>query len=188
MLLLDGSRRCRQANQAALRLFGLAHTSLIGRRLDELVATPTPEDLQAHWETILAAGQGAGTLMVRGSGVGAVKVRFSATPNIAGGLHLLILISAHHELEVASDSTCARLTGRESEVLALVAEGCSGHDVAERLGIAPETVRRHIANGRCKLGARTRAHAVALGLARGAIRWPSTDATGADCLPGDEGH
>jgi DNA-binding NarL/FixJ family response regulator len=67
------------------------------------------------------------------------------------------------------------LSSREREVLTGLARGERGAELAERLHIAPDTVRRHVANARQKLGARTRVHAVALALHRGQIRPPLDD-------------
>ena len=50
-----------------------------------------------------------------------------------------------------------RLTGRELEVLSLVADGLSNAMVAQRLVISEHTVHRHIANIFAKLGVSTRA-------------------------------
>jgi LuxR family transcriptional regulator, maltose regulon positive regulatory protein len=54
-----------------------------------------------------------------------------------------------------------RLTGRELEVLRLVAAGHSNAMIAERLVISEHTVHRHVANIFAKLGVSTRAAAVA---------------------------
>jgi LuxR family transcriptional regulator, maltose regulon positive regulatory protein len=54
-----------------------------------------------------------------------------------------------------------RLTGRELEVLRLVADGLSNAKVAERLVISEHTVHRHVANIFVKLAVSTRAAAVA---------------------------
>ena len=62
---------------------------------------------------------------------------------------------------VERQSGCAPLTPREREVLDLVAEGLRNADVAERLSIAPGTVRRHLENAYAKLGVHTRTAAVA---------------------------
>jgi len=59
------------------------------------------------------------------------------------------------------------LTPRERQVLALVAEGLSGSRISRRLGIQPSTVRTHVEHARDKLGATTRAQAVACALAQG---------------------
>jgi DNA-binding CsgD family transcriptional regulator len=52
-----------------------------------------------------------------------------------------------------------RLSARESEVLALVADGLTNAEIALRLGIGRPTVVRIVANASAKLGATTRAQA-----------------------------
>jgi pimeloyl-ACP methyl ester carboxylesterase/DNA-binding CsgD family transcriptional regulator len=61
------------------------------------------------------------------------------------------------------------LTGRETEVLALIANGLSDREIAERLVLSPHTVHRHVANVRTKLGLPTRAAAVAAAAKRGLL-------------------
>ncbi len=61
------------------------------------------------------------------------------------------------------------LSVREREVLALLADGMSGEEVAKRLFLSPETVRTHIRNTMAKLEADTRVHAIAIALRRGEI-------------------
>ncbi|WP_421121418.1 ATP-binding protein [Aquihabitans daechungensis] len=56
------------------------------------------------------------------------------------------------------------LTPREQEVLALVAEGLSNADVAERLYISPRTAAVHVSNILAKLGASSRTEAAAWSL------------------------
>jgi ATP/maltotriose-dependent transcriptional regulator MalT len=53
------------------------------------------------------------------------------------------------------------VTARERAVLRLIGQGFSNKEIARRLNIAPETVKSHIARILPKLGANTRAHAVA---------------------------
>ena len=53
------------------------------------------------------------------------------------------------------------LSGREREVLALVASGLSDQEIAEQLGLSRHTVHRHVANIRHKLGRGSRTAAVA---------------------------
>ncbi len=61
------------------------------------------------------------------------------------------------------------LTPREREVVALLAEGLTGEEIAERLYVSPETVRTHVRNAMEKLEANTRVHAVAIALRQGEI-------------------
>jgi DNA-binding CsgD family transcriptional regulator len=61
-------------------------------------------------------------------------------------------------------------SSREREVLALLAGGATDRQVAASLHLSPATVRTHVRNAKAKLGARTRAQAVALALQRHLIR------------------
>jgi pimeloyl-ACP methyl ester carboxylesterase/DNA-binding CsgD family transcriptional regulator len=56
------------------------------------------------------------------------------------------------------------LTGREAEVLTLVASGHSNKEIAQQLSLSVHTVQRHIANIYRKIGARGRADATAYAL------------------------
>ena len=59
------------------------------------------------------------------------------------------------------------LTRREAEVLALVAQGLSNRQIAERLVVSEHTVHRHVANIFVRLGVSSRAAAVAIAAASG---------------------
>jgi len=61
------------------------------------------------------------------------------------------------------------LSPREREILALLAEGLGNKIVAARLGISEHTVKTHVASIFQKLGADTRAEAVAIGARTGLI-------------------
>ncbi|MFJ3635812.1 response regulator [Streptomyces sp. NPDC090112] len=54
----------------------------------------------------------------------------------------------------------ARLTDREADVLRLMATGLSNHEVSERLGVGPQTVKTHVASVLAKTGSRDRTQAV----------------------------
>jgi DNA-binding NarL/FixJ family response regulator len=62
-----------------------------------------------------------------------------------------------------------RLTEREREILALLAEGLSNRAAGERLGIAERTVKFHVGEILARLGASNRAQAVAIAKARGIV-------------------
>ena len=52
------------------------------------------------------------------------------------------------------------LTGREHQILELVAAGRSNTDIADRLGVAPKTIRNHVSTIFAKLQVRDRAEAI----------------------------
>jgi DNA-binding NarL/FixJ family response regulator len=63
----------------------------------------------------------------------------------------------------------AALSPREREVVALVAQGLTNRQIAERLDIGPETVKTLIGRAFAKLGVRRRAEAVAAAHDRGLL-------------------
>ena len=63
-----------------------------------------------------------------------------------------------------------RLTDREREVVALVAEGLSNEEIAERLIVSPATAKTHVSRAMVKLGARDRAQLVVLAYESGLVR------------------
>jgi len=58
------------------------------------------------------------------------------------------------------------LSGREREILGLLANGMNGTAISRELMISSETVRTHVRNAMRKLTAKTRVHAVTLALKR----------------------
>jgi pimeloyl-ACP methyl ester carboxylesterase/DNA-binding CsgD family transcriptional regulator len=63
-----------------------------------------------------------------------------------------------------------QLSGREQEVLALVARGATDRQIAAALVVSPHTVHRHVANIRDKLGVPSRAAAAAWAAEHGLTR------------------
>jgi DNA-binding CsgD family transcriptional regulator len=61
------------------------------------------------------------------------------------------------------------LTPRERQIVEMLAGGATGEQIAERLVLSPETVQKHVHNAKRKLGAETRAHLIAIAIARGVL-------------------
>ncbi|MFF7019980.1 response regulator [Streptomyces klenkii] len=63
----------------------------------------------------------------------------------------------------------AELTGREEEVLRLMATGLSNPEIAQSLMVSLETVKTHVGNVLTKLGAQNRTHAVVIAYESGLV-------------------
>jgi DNA-binding NarL/FixJ family response regulator len=61
--------------------------------------------------------------------------------------------------EYPTDPALGALTAREREVVRLLADGLTDHEIAEALTLSPRTVEMHVSNILHKLGARNRAEA-----------------------------
>jgi two-component system, NarL family, response regulator len=71
---------------------------------------------------------------------------------------------AERFVDPATDRGRPLLTRRQRQILQLYADGQSTATVAKRLGLSTETVRTHTKASLSRLGARDRAHAVAIAL------------------------
>ena len=72
-------------------------------------------------------------------------------------------------IRIGNDTGTAALSGREQEILALLADGLVNKQIAARLGISTNTVKTHLELLFEKLGVATRAEAVATGVKRGLL-------------------
>lgn len=63
------------------------------------------------------------------------------------------------DLAGSTDPILGMLTPREAEILRLLADGLTDHEVAEALTLSPRTVETHVGHVLHKLGARNRAEA-----------------------------
>jgi DNA-binding NarL/FixJ family response regulator len=100
-----------------------------------------------------------------------LTVDYSATANVEPGRHLSILMFPPAEAQMPSppEPGGRTLTKREREVLGMVAMGRGTSRIAAELGVSTSTVETHVRHCLDKLGARNRAHAIALGLRAGEI-------------------
>lgn len=103
-----------------------------------------------------------------GQKVAAVESLLVAEERAAAHGHAPFLQRIHRSLRLAGEHRAAprsrdgALTGRERDVLGLVAEGLSNDDIAQRMGIGRPTVVRLIRTASLKLGAKNRAQAAVL--------------------------
>jgi DNA-binding NarL/FixJ family response regulator len=111
------------------------------------------------------------------AGVRAILPRHSNMVAVRAALEAveqdLIVYAAGDDRLQRSDSDVVDLveplTGREREVLEMLAQGRGNKDIAGRLKISEHTVKFHVASILGKLGAGTRTEAVSIALRRGLI-------------------
>jgi DNA-binding NarL/FixJ family response regulator len=82
----------------------------------------------------------------------------------------LIAEFASRAKEPARATELDHLTDREREVMALVAEGLSNEEIAERLIVSPATAKTHVSRAMIKLNARDRAQLVVFAYESGLVR------------------
>ena len=100
--------------------------------------------------------------------VGVISLAFEALTDVAPADRAAIEIASlvvHERMRCLTKVQAAHrsppLSARERDCMAFVADGLSDNEIADVLGLASPTVAAHIKNARAKLGARTRAQAVA---------------------------
>jgi PAS domain S-box-containing protein len=170
MVLLDDDRRHIEVNGAYVQLLGYRPSELIGRPVYELRADGSAVSAE-RWHAALRQKQFTGMVeLVRADG-GSVTVEFAGHPEVVTGRQLVLFVGlraarrARMREESDPGSTRPDLSGRELEVVKLLAMGLNGPQVAEELRIAHNTVRTHTRNAMTKVGARSRAQLVAMSLA-----------------------
>lgn len=70
---------------------------------------------------------------------------------------------------VAPQRGVSALTGRERDVLVLVAQGCSNRDIGRELGVGERTVQTHLSNVLAKLGLASRTQAALWAVREGLV-------------------
>ena len=171
VLLADEERRCVDANSAACTFLRATRNHLLGGSIDNWLPADEREPLRAAWAKLLQRGSVAGRIRMRVLPGAVASVDFTATAHVAPHRHLLILSPPAGAGETAATDFAngTAMSAREREVMELVAAGATTDQVAGRLVISQETVRRHVKNAMAKLDANTRAQAVAIALRRGEL-------------------
>lgn len=189
MLIADDQRRWVTANNAACELLGIAQEEVSWHTMDDFTPPSERPRLERQWASFLSSGEAEGWYQLYVPGRGPLPVEFSGIANVLPARHLSVFIPAEEAANRGAAETLVReaawtpvaargrgrpeLTVREREVMTLVASGLQSGDLAKRLFLSPETVKSHVQNAMGKLGARTRAHAVAIALLSGEITWKS---------------
>lgn len=180
MTMADNDRLHVAANPPARLVFRLTAAEILQRRIDDLTPPHMLPTLYERWGRLMSEGAVAGpyeVLFPDGSGL---RIQYCALGNALPGQHLIVFLPAQWSLdelvehEAVPDEPLTRsLTRREREVLSLIAAGADRQEIAAELTISGATVRTHVRNLLRKLGARNRAHAIALAMQHGLLELPS---------------
>ncbi len=170
MLVVDDERRYVDANDAACTMLGMTRADILRRRIDDLTPPEARAQLAASWRAFLREGVRVETFAFALPSGRRVRADASGVANVGPGRHLAILVPLRERPQGSGAPPLARpLSQREREVLRLLALGRDGPQIAAQLVLSPATVRTHVNNAMRKLGARTRAHAIALALRDGLV-------------------
>jgi DNA-binding CsgD family transcriptional regulator len=165
-----------------LRVAVLARDAATRSRLASLVARSGHEivEMTASPDAVLSDGATGDALPAPAVAVGSEETELpghlpphatlgqidAALRAVAAGLSVRVPSPRNRAFAPLAEEAGPVLTPREIEVLAALRDGLSNKAAARRLGISPHTVKFHIESLFKKLGAASRAEAVAKGLKR----------------------
>jgi DNA-binding CsgD family transcriptional regulator len=175
MLMVDNERRYIEVNPAARLFFRMSLQELRQRRIDDLTAD-WPEMI-ARWEDLMEQGTLSDRHCLTLKDGSSLCIFYAAQANALPGHHLIVFVPADwpgdelDELQpgAGGDELLSSLSGRQREVLRLVAMGANASQIAAELSISEATVRTHVKNILGRLGVHNRAHAVALAMTQGLL-------------------
>jgi len=172
--LADREGRIRWLNAEALARFGDAR----GRLLSSLAAPDHAQRAREQLAKKVVGGAGRTDFEIDVIGldgkrttwcVSSVPVRRDSAVVGVFGVARLCGDGVRERPEIRAAASASRLTPRQREVLALLADGASTTQIATTLGLAEETVRNHIRQLLRRLGVHTRLAAVAYARREGLI-------------------
>jgi DNA-binding CsgD family transcriptional regulator len=180
LLVVDDDCVCLEASLGACRLLGAARSALVGREVAELLEPESRERFAHVWLAFRASGGHAEPFALEAPAT-VVQVAATVTAEVLPSRHLIALDPIGESEEPGARPARERRfaerepsrprepSAREREVLALLADGRTDGQIAAQLDLSPATIQTHVRNAKAKLGARTRAQAVAIALQRGLI-------------------
>lgn len=172
MLIADDERRYVDANGAACSALGRSRDEIVGTTVDELTPPELRGDLDTAWQKFLRTGAMSGVFRLVLPGGRMARFDYTAIAGVGAGRHLSVVVPARRQGgsgQPIKGPQASPLSAREREIMRRVALGQDGPEIARDLVVSPATVRTHIGNAIRKLGARSRAHAIALALRGGLL-------------------
>ena len=178
LLVVDDDCVCIEASLGACRMLGTGRAELVGRPLEQFLEPGSRERFAHVWQAFRGGGGHAEPFSLEPPAT-VIEVAATVTAQVLPSRHLITLDPASPDRPGGNGAGGRRFappldvqrapTSRELEVLALLAGGRTDGQIAELLRLSPATVQTHVRNAKAKIGARTRAQAVAIALQRGMI-------------------
>jgi DNA-binding CsgD family transcriptional regulator len=161
MLLADDDRAFVAGNRRARELLQVTPQQLRLMRIDDFL----PEGVDGAWTAFRERGESDGCWIIRSLDGSEHAVEIHAQADLEPGRHLAIL----RPVAPQRAGVTGTLSGREREVLRLLATGATATEIARNLFLSRATVATHVRNAMLKLGAHTRVEAVVIALRTGEI-------------------
>jgi PAS domain S-box-containing protein len=174
LLVADDERRIVRVNEPWCEMVGYPEQQAVTMRIDDLLAPESRPGLEMRWSDLLGSGMATARIVLICADGNRLHVRYGAFAHVLPGLDVATFIAepgqqAGRMMRPQRSRRAGQLTRREQESLRLVAMGMTTTTAADQLGISPETVRTHVRNAMNKLGAKTRAQAIAVAMRDGEI-------------------
>ncbi len=154
-------------NAAACEFFGVSRDEFDQSHLGHLLTPAERSTLGDEWRELWAKRDLSGVRVFTRADGSHVRLQYAARTAVVDGrrVAVVVIIRQVRAHGLAPAGQAGELTRREREVVSLVALGLTSPEIAEKLCISTATTRTHVRNSMAKLGARTRAHLVAIALA-----------------------
>ncbi len=154
-------------NAATCEFFGVSREEFDQAQLGHLLTPAEHSTLEDEWRQLWAKRDLSGVRVFTRADGSHVRLQYAARTAVVDGrrVAVVVIIRQKRAHELAPVGRAGELTRREREVVSLVALGLTSPEIAEKLCISEATVRTHVRKSMAKLGARTRAHLVAIALA-----------------------
>jgi PAS domain S-box-containing protein len=174
LVVVDDERRYIRVNARAERLLGAPAHKILRSRLEHFTPREHLPRMLRSWRELHQRGRLEGDYELLKDDGSRVMIELCAIRGFRPGEHLIVAREAAPRRALApvgrraglTAANAPRLTRRETEVIALVADGNSAREIGARLHLSPATIKTHLASAYHKLGVRDRAAAVAT-----ALRW-----------------
>jgi PAS domain S-box-containing protein len=178
LAVLDVEGNILAANEAAAELLGYSRSELQTLHVRDTCPLDRASAASEMLDELARTGALSGMGPAQRRDGALVIVRYAGRKLEIEG-HVLYVVSSVPVRVIDSSSTPqarggtsprqAEITEREREILLLVGDGYENDQIARRLHLSVNTVKTYMQRARAKLGANSRAHAVALAIRRGLI-------------------